>query len=91
MASLIGFITVDCTSLGSEPSAHWSESIAGAIEGLPAVEHPQIKSIKDQLIEVAAERAAQVDAPEPPPTRAHRFADHMIAGLKAIYSIGSPE
>jgi AcrR family transcriptional regulator len=90
MGNLIGFIAVECPALGSQSAAEWVESLSAAIDGLPAGEHPEIKALQNELSDVAAERAAQIDAAEPSPSRAQRFADHLIAGLKVQHSDVTP-
>ena len=86
MASLIGFIEIDCPVIGSQSPSQWVVGLSAVIDELPAGEHSETKALKSALSEVASERAAQLGAAEPSPARAHRFADHLIAGLKASNS-----
>ena len=81
MSSLIGFIAVECFAIAAVPQ--WIKRQSDMIDGLSASEHAQIKTLKHQLLEAAAERSAPVGGEGPPQTKAERYADHLIAGLKA--------
>jgi AcrR family transcriptional regulator len=90
IGNLIGFIAIECPPLGSQSTKKWVDDLSAAIDGLPAGEHPEIKALKSQLGNIAAERAAQIGAAEPSLARAQRFADHLIAGLKVQHSDETP-
>jgi AcrR family transcriptional regulator len=83
MASLIGFLAIEYPALDSHP-VEWVDTTSARIDALPAGEHPQIKLIKSDLVRVAGERASQIQAAEPSLTRAHRFADSVIARIELM-------
>lgn len=78
IGSLVSMLTIEHVGPASTPPAQWLHGQSHSIDALPANEYPEIKAIKTQFLEAAKERSEQ-----PAPANALRFADHLIAGLKA--------
>ncbi|HVZ05768.1 TetR/AcrR family transcriptional regulator [Hyphomicrobium sp.] len=83
MGSLVGMITIECAYPTSLSPAKWSLSQSNTVDALPAGEYPQIKALKIKLGGAVNARSVH----KPTPARAQRFADSLIAGLKAQFSI----
>lgn len=80
MGSLVGLVTIESPGLSCfASSTEWLQDQSATIDALPAGEHPQIKTLKGRLLEAAKKRSTQ----KHPPSTVQRFADLLIAGLKA--------
>lgn len=83
MGSLVGMVAIECAHPTSLTPLKWLESLSETVDSLPANEYPQIKVLKAKLGEAVKGRAGH----KPPSAAgAQRFADGLIAGLKAQFS-----
>jgi len=83
MGSLIGMLAVEYPGLASVPAAKWLHKLPDASDGASIGEYLQINALKAKLIFAIKGRRFQLTLKKPTPVKAARFADHLIAGLKA--------
>jgi AcrR family transcriptional regulator len=86
MGALISMLAIEYTGLRSASPLKWLQDLSGASDGPSIGEYPQIGALKDKLIFAIQLRNTQVRF-KPGNVRPQRFADCLIAGLKAKYAI----
>jgi AcrR family transcriptional regulator len=86
MGSLISMLAIEYAGLRSTSPLKWLRDLPDASNGQSAGEYPQISTLKDKLIFAIKLRNTQVRF-KPGPVRPQRFADCLLAGLKANFSI----
>lgn len=82
MGSLAGMVAIECVYPTSLTPLKWLETHLGTVDGLSASEYSQIKSLKTKLGDAVKARAGHKPLSAP---GAQRFADCLIAGLKAKF------
>ncbi|CCB66637.1 protein of unknown function [Hyphomicrobium sp. MC1] len=86
MGSLISMLAIEYTGFQSAAPLKWLNKLPNEDDGAATGEYPQISALKDKLIFANKLRNSQVRF-KPGHVRPHRFADYLIAGLKAKYAM----
>jgi AcrR family transcriptional regulator len=85
MGSLISMLAIEYVGLRSTSAMKWLQNLSdpsGSFSG----EYPQIAALMDKLTFAIKARNTLVRL-KPTPVKAQHFADHLIAGLKAQFSM----
>jgi hypothetical protein len=85
MGSLISMLAIEYVGLRSTSAMKWLQNLSdpsGSFSG----EYPQIAALTDKLTFAIKARNTLVRL-KPTPVKAQHFADHLIAGLKAQFSM----